>query len=102
MKKLKITENLEHEVLHELYLAKDKECEGEFELKAVLLDEEGDPINCTFNNDGCVTIDTSDITYTVLSVENLDMLWDLILESQEYFAKELAKELKREKKTSKK
>jgi hypothetical protein len=95
MKKLKITENLEHEVLHQLYLAKNKEFEGEFELKAVLMDEEGDPINCTFNNDFCVNIDTSDITYMTLSVENLDMLWDLILESQEYFVKEHAKELKK-------
>jgi len=43
-----------------------------------ILDMELDPIKCTFNGDSCVTIDAQDLSYIVLSRENLKVLHHLI------------------------
>ncbi len=44
----------------------------------VIIDAELDPIYCVFNGDECVTMNTEDYTYIVLSVENLLNLIDFI------------------------
>ena len=47
-------------------------------VKAQIIDGEIDPLNCYFNNDGCVIIDTKKYTYITLSKENLKELLKLI------------------------
>ena len=53
---------------------------------AVIIDAEIDPINCTFCNDGCVDLDTTNLTYVKLSVDNLYEMIDLIEKSEDHFA----------------
>ena len=48
------------------------------QITAVIVDEELDPIDCIFNNDNCVELDTKDYTYLTLSRENLEQLINLI------------------------
>lgn len=52
---------------------------------AILIDEEGDSIELTFNNDGCVDISTKEYTYLTLSRENLEQMQSLLDEAEEYF-----------------
>ncbi len=55
--------------------------------QSVIIDEELDPVICTFNNDECVEIDTRPFSYLVLSKENLLNLLLLIDEAEtEYTA----------------
>lgn len=54
-------------------------------VSALILDEELDPINCSFNNDGCVELDISDYSYLTLSVSNLKRLIELIEQSESYY-----------------
>ena len=51
-------------------------------LTATILDAEWDPIKCKFNGDGCVTIDTKELTYICLTPENLETLLELIFEAE--------------------
>ena len=52
---------------------------------AVILDAELDEIECTFNYDMCVEINTSELSYITLSIENLYKLIELICESEEFY-----------------
>ena len=52
---------------------------------AQLLDEEQDIIDCHFNGDGCVHIDTENYTYLTLSRENLETLLMLIDKAEDYY-----------------
>ena len=52
---------------------------------AIIVDPEIDPIDCIFNNDGCVNLNTENYSYLTLSVENLENLIELIYESEEYY-----------------
>lgn len=58
---------------------------NEGEATAIILDEEMDELSCTFNNDGCVTIDVSGWSYVVLSRTNLRVLERLIDEAEDYY-----------------
>jgi hypothetical protein len=55
------------------------------EVTAIIIDEELDPIKCTFNYDGCVELDTTGYTHLSLSFENLKMLQKLLLKAEKYF-----------------
>lgn len=55
-------------------------------LSSNIMDEEGDKIECRFNYDMCVELNTKDYTYVTLSIQNLYDLVDLI-ERSEYFYK---------------
>ncbi len=55
-------------------------------LKAQIIDAEIDPIECTFNNDFCVKLDTSKLSYITLSVQNLETLIELILKAEEKYS----------------
>ena len=57
---------------------------------ARIFDEEGDLVNLDFMNDGCVTIDTSKLTYLVFDEDTLHLILRLLDESNIYF-KENAK-----------
>jgi|11_taG_2_1085331.scaffolds.fasta_scaffold01936_12 hypothetical protein len=50
-----------------------------------ILDAEWDEIQCSFNGDGCVTIDTEELSYICLTIENLRKLKELIIETEIYF-----------------
>jgi hypothetical protein len=54
---------------------------------AEILDAELDTIKCEFNNDWCVQIDTSNLTYITLTLENLEDLTRLVYEAQEFYEK---------------
>ncbi len=54
-------------------------------LKAQIIDAEIDPIECTFNNDFCVKLDTSKISYITLSISNLETLIELIEEAEDEY-----------------
>ena len=54
---------------------------------ACIVDAEIDPIECSFNNDECITLDTKELTYITLSVENLEKMLELIYEAGEYYNK---------------
>jgi hypothetical protein len=55
------------------------------EVTALILDEEIDPIECLFNNDDCVQLNTKDYEYITLSVDNLEDLIRLIGEAGEAY-----------------
>ena len=57
------------------------------EVKAVIYDEEIDPLDCEFHNDDCVLIKTKRYTHITLSRRNLENLLDLIDEADEHFSK---------------
>jgi hypothetical protein len=48
------------------------------EITAVIVDEELDPIDCSFHYDNCVNLDTKDYTYLTLSRKNLEQLINLV------------------------
>ena len=52
---------------------------------ATILDAELDEIECTFNNDMCVEINTEELKYITLTIENLYTLINLIEEADEYY-----------------
>jgi hypothetical protein len=45
-----------------------------------IVDAELDPVNCKFNGDGCVIIDTEGLQWVTLTLENLQVLMDAIEE----------------------
>lgn len=53
-------------------------------LTAQIVDAELDELDCTFNGDGTVEIDTSRLKYINLTKENLKMLLKLIKEADRY------------------
>jgi len=56
----------------------------EFEelFRATIIDAELDPIECEFQGDSTATLNTSNLSYIKLSVDNLLMLIELIEESE--------------------
>ena len=54
---------------------------------AKIFDAEGDEIECSFLNDGCVTIDTSGLEHIVLTKENLNTLKKLLSEADKFYDK---------------
>ena len=52
------------------------------------LDEEGDNIECSFNNDQCVEINTEKYTYITLSISTLEVLIESIREAEEEYESE--------------
>lgn len=56
---------------------------------AQLLDAELDVLECKFNNDMCVEIDTQNLTYITLTLRNLDDLRELIYEAEKHYEKKL-------------
>jgi len=50
--------------------------------KATIIDVELDPIECEFQGDSTATLNTSNLSYIKLSVDNLLMLIELIEESE--------------------
>lgn len=54
-------------------------------LYAELIDEELDPFRVDFNYDVCATIDTENLSYLVLSIENLRDMISLIEESEDIY-----------------
>jgi hypothetical protein len=61
--------------------------EKEQTVSASVVDAELDPIECSFNNDECITLHTEELRYLTLSVENLEQMLDLIYESTQYYNK---------------
>ena len=55
------------------------------EAKALIVDIELDPIECSFNNDGCVELNTDKYSYITLSKQNLKQLQRLINEAEKYY-----------------
>jgi hypothetical protein len=49
-----------------------KECDGVYEV--TISDAELDELKCTYNGDDCVQIDTDELTYIILTRENLNLL----------------------------
>jgi len=54
---------------------------------ATIIDAEIDPIECSFDYSNTVTINTKDLTYIVLTPENLMNMIDLINESEMLYSK---------------
>lgn len=52
---------------------------------ATILDAELDEVECTFNNDMCVQINTEDLSYVTLTVQNLYTLIELIEQADEHY-----------------
>ena len=60
-------------------------------LQTQILDAELDAVNCTFNNDGCVYIDTKKLTYITLTQDNLTSLLSLIRQTEAIYEKKQLK-----------
>jgi len=52
---------------------------------SVILDEEFDFVECTFNDDGCVQINTDGLTHIILSIKSLKNLIKLIKDSEKKY-----------------
>lgn len=61
-------------------------------LVAQIYDDEGDPIKCSFHDDGCVELDTDGYSYISLTREDLFYLASLISKSHERYEKIAKKE----------
>lgn len=55
------------------------------EATAIILDAELDKVDCTFNNDMCVQLNTEELSYITLTIENLYTLIQLIEEADEHY-----------------
>ena len=56
-------------------------------LKTKIIDAELDVLNCEFDNGGCVVIDTKELAYITLTIENLEDLQWLIIEAETRYNK---------------
>lgn len=56
-------------------------------LTAEIIDEEIDNFKCSFNNDGCVEINTEGYEYITLSIEALHRLVMLVEDAEEIYKK---------------
>lgn len=57
------------------------------EITSIIVDEELDPIKCSFNNDNCVELNTKKYNSIVLSIQNLYELIELIEQAKEQYEK---------------
>jgi hypothetical protein len=55
------------------------------DVTATIIDAEIDPIDCDFNYDGTIKLNTEDYSHIHLSIENLYKMIELIQESEDYF-----------------
>jgi hypothetical protein len=86
MKKLKtLDEKFFGTEINKLIFTECKKFIGEINVTAVIIDEELDPIECSFHYDGCVNINTEGLTYAILSIENLRTLIRLTNKAEAYF-----------------
>jgi len=69
-------ENILYPESGKLMIKKDQE------ITAVIIDAELDPVNCEFNNDDCVKINTDKLEWVTLSRENINDLLDLLDEAE--------------------
>jgi hypothetical protein len=58
-------------------------------LSTEIEDGESDILECRFNNDMCVEIDTEEYSHITLSLHNLQKLIELILKADKYYEKNL-------------
>jgi len=56
-------------------------------IRTVIIDDELDGIECKFNYDGCVEINTEGYTYLSLSIDNLFQLASLIEKAEKMYKK---------------
>lgn len=77
-----IYEKLQSDTIFNLLLMDD-----EGGLRANFVDEEGDLIECDFNNDDCITLNTENLTYMVLDRWVLERMIKLIDESTSIYKK---------------
>lgn len=82
---MNIDKKLHGKNINKLLFKKNKKFKGEIDVTAIIVDEELDAFECSFNNDGCVTINTDGMSYIVLSYRNLHTLERLIEEAETYF-----------------
>jgi hypothetical protein len=61
-------------------------------ITATIIDAEIDAVECTFNYDGCVDLNTEGYSYLKLSVENLYQLIGLIEKAEKKYDKMFSKE----------
>lgn len=54
------------------------------DLTATIFDAELDPIQCSFEGDGCVKLDTEELSFIYLTPENLEVLKNLIIKAETY------------------
>lgn len=54
------------------------------DLSVTIFDAELDPIKCSFEGDGCVKLDTEELSFIYLTPENLDILKELIFKAENY------------------
>ena len=66
---------------------RDRLITNEDNVSAQILDAEDDVLECSFNYDMAVTIDTKDLSYICLDMDNLQTLQDLLCDAEEYFDK---------------
>jgi len=54
-------------------------------MTSIIFDAELDHIHCTFNYDGCIQIDTENLTYVCLTIDNLQQMIKLIREAEKIY-----------------
>jgi len=65
---------------------------------AEIFDAELDPIECSFNYDACVQINTDGYSHITLTLENLETLKKLIIQAENYYDKKYDKKSKNKEK----
>lgn len=53
--------------------------------EALIVDEELDPVQCTFDNGGCVILHIADYTHIALTERHLNKLIDLLRKATHYY-----------------
>ena len=74
--------NLEEQLYPQVNKLVSTNEDGHF--KALILDEELDPLNCDFHGDRTVIIDTSGMQWVTLSKDNLKVLLEMIIKADKY------------------
>lgn len=64
---------------------------------AEIFDAELDPLECSFNYDACVEINTDGYSHITLTLENLETLKKLIIQAEKYYDEKAKKRNKKEK-----
>ena len=59
------------------------------DLVARIMDEEGDAIDIEFHYDGCVHLNTEDLSYLTLNINNLDTLKSLLIDAECWYKNKL-------------
>lgn len=59
--------------------------------RARIFDADGEEFEATFNNDGCINIDTTDRTFIGISPTTMGYMLDLIEEAEVYYERYLEK-----------